>query len=101
MSHMDTDPGDDQKQGQGKNLVAGFITAAAVLGAFYLQSHYGDLMKNLADAGYPAPAIIAGIAGLISHLVTWWTSTSLVDIVVSQIKSGRGAWKRIVDACKS
>jgi hypothetical protein len=79
------------RDGQGKALAAGAVTFASVLLAILFQDRYGEVFKEVKDAGYPLPVIIAGIAGVLSHLITWWTSKDLVGVVIGWIKG----WKKI------
>ena len=94
---MADDKEDGQKDGSGKSIAASLITFGAVMIAFYLKDHYGDLMKQLSDEGYPLSFVIAGIAALITHITTWWTRQDLVAIIIFWIMN----WKKIVKAWKT
>lgn len=87
---------DETQSGQGKALASGVTSFCAVLAAVFLREHYNDLFNQVQAAGYPLTLIIATIAGVISHVTTFWTSTSIVSIIIGwigNIKKIQKAWQ--------
>jgi hypothetical protein len=75
----------DPKEGQGKALTGALTTCGSVMLALFLRDIYPQFFKDMAENGYPLPVFAGVLAGVISYLIIWWTSKTLVSRIIAFI----------------